>query len=140
MAKKSSNGSKGGGSRASGDRIPDALREAGRRAAELASNPVARGMLIATLATAAAALATNKNIRESAKKNARKAQSAAEAAADAAADSANRIGAAMIVVGLLISSALMARVNDGVSLVGFALASLIGLYMLWKIARTPGEL
>src|SRR3954471_5080491 len=95
MAKKSSGGTKNGGS-ASADKIPDALREAGRPAADLARNPVARGMLIATLATAAAALATNKNIRESAKKNARKAQSAAEAAADAAADSANRIGAAMI--------------------------------------------
>jgi len=54
--------------------------------------------------------------------------------------SANRIGAAMIVVGLLISSALMARVNDGVALAGFVLATVIGLYMLWKIARTPGEL
>ena len=46
----------------------------------------------------------------------------------------------MIVVGLLISSALMARVNHAVSLAGFCLAAVIGLYMLWKIARTPGEL
>jgi hypothetical protein len=33
-----------------------------------------------------------------------------------------------------------ARVNHVVSLVGFAIASALGLYMLWKIARTPGEL
>jgi predicted unusual protein kinase regulating ubiquinone biosynthesis (AarF/ABC1/UbiB family) len=53
---------------------------------------------------------------------------------------ANRIGAAMIVSGLLIASALMARVNDYVATGGFLLASAIGLYMLWKIVRTPGEL
>jgi ubiquinone biosynthesis protein len=53
---------------------------------------------------------------------------------------ANRIGAAMIVAGLLIASALMARVNDYVATAGFVLASVIGLFMLWKIARTPGEL
>jgi predicted unusual protein kinase regulating ubiquinone biosynthesis (AarF/ABC1/UbiB family) len=53
---------------------------------------------------------------------------------------ANRIGVALIVAGLLISSALMARVNDGVALVGFVLSFLLGLYVLWKIARTPGEL
>ncbi len=53
---------------------------------------------------------------------------------------ANRVGAALIVVGLLVSSALMARVNDWVALAAFLLASVIGLYMLWKIIRTPGEL
>jgi len=53
---------------------------------------------------------------------------------------ANRIGAAMIVVGLLISSALMARVDHTVSLIGFCLSAILGLYMLWKIVRTPGEL
>jgi ubiquinone biosynthesis protein len=53
---------------------------------------------------------------------------------------ANRIGAALIVAALLISSALMARVNDTVALVGFVLSFLLGLYMLWKIVRTPGEL
>ena len=53
---------------------------------------------------------------------------------------ANRLGAAMIVVGLLISSALMARVNHTVSLVGFVLASALGLFMLWRIFRTPGDL
>ena len=53
---------------------------------------------------------------------------------------ANRVGAALIVVGLLISSALMARVNHVVSLVGFCLSAVIGLYMIWRIIRTPGEL
>ena len=53
---------------------------------------------------------------------------------------ANRLGAAMIVVGLLVSSALMARVNDAVALAGFCLSGAVGLYMIWKIIRTPGEL
>jgi putative Mn2+ efflux pump MntP len=46
----------------------------------------------------------------------------------------------MIIVGLLVSSALMAKVSDVVALVGFCLAAVLGLYMLWKIVRTPGEL
>jgi ubiquinone biosynthesis protein len=55
---------------------------------------------------------------------------------------ANRIGAALIVVGLLVSSALLARVHDlrWVAAVGFIAAGLLGLYMIWKIIRTPGEL
>jgi predicted unusual protein kinase regulating ubiquinone biosynthesis (AarF/ABC1/UbiB family) len=53
---------------------------------------------------------------------------------------ANRVGAAMIVCGLLIASALMARVSHTVALVGFLLAGLMGLYMLWRIFRTPGGL
>jgi ubiquinone biosynthesis protein len=53
---------------------------------------------------------------------------------------ANRVGASIIVVGLLVSSALMARVNHVVSLVGFCLSAVIGLYMIWRIIRTPGEL
>lgn len=53
---------------------------------------------------------------------------------------ANRIGAAMIIVGLLISSALIARVDHTVALIGFCLSAVLGLYMLWKIIRTPGEL
>ena len=53
---------------------------------------------------------------------------------------ANRVGVAMIVVGLLVASALMARVNDYVALAGFTLAAAIGLYMIWRILRTPGEL
>jgi len=52
----------------------------------------------------------------------------------------NRLGAALIVVGLLIASALMASVDHTVALVGFLLASALGLYMLWRILRTPGDL
>lgn len=53
---------------------------------------------------------------------------------------ANRLGAALIIAGLLVSSALMARVNETVSLVGYALSALIALYWFWKILRTPGDL
>jgi len=53
---------------------------------------------------------------------------------------ANRIGAAIIVVGLLIASALMARVSHVVALIGFSLSGAVGLYMIWRIMRTPGEL
>lgn len=53
---------------------------------------------------------------------------------------ANRLAAAIIILGLLISSAYMARVNDVVSLVGFVLSATLGLYLLWKILRTPGDL
>jgi ubiquinone biosynthesis protein len=55
---------------------------------------------------------------------------------------ANRIGAALIVVGLLVSSALLARVHDlrWLAAAGFVAATLLGLYMIWRIIRTPGEL
>jgi predicted unusual protein kinase regulating ubiquinone biosynthesis (AarF/ABC1/UbiB family) len=53
---------------------------------------------------------------------------------------ANRVGAAMIVSALLIASALMARVNHTIALVGFLCAAALGLYMLWRILRTPGGL
>jgi ubiquinone biosynthesis protein len=53
---------------------------------------------------------------------------------------ANRLGGALIVVGLLISSALMARVNDGVALAGFIVSAALALYLMWKILRTPGDL
>ncbi len=54
----------------------------------------------------------------------------------------NRIGAALIVVGLLLSSALLARVHalQWLAFGGFCLAVVLGLYMIWKIVRTPGEL
>jgi ubiquinone biosynthesis protein len=54
----------------------------------------------------------------------------------------NRIGAALIVVGVLVSSALIARVHDlrWIAGGGFVLAVVFGLYMVWKIVRTPGEL
>lgn len=82
--------------RRDGNAEADALREAGRRAAELAQNPVARSLLAAGLVTAAASLAANKSFRHAAKKSARAAQDAAEAAAEAAAENASKIGAAMI--------------------------------------------
>jgi predicted unusual protein kinase regulating ubiquinone biosynthesis (AarF/ABC1/UbiB family) len=53
---------------------------------------------------------------------------------------ANRVGAAMIISALLISSALMARVNHTLALVGFLVAAALGLIMLWRIVRTPGGL
>jgi len=34
----------------------------------------------------------------------------------------------------------MARVSHTVALAGFCLAAALGLYMIWKIIRTPGEL
>ena len=55
---------------------------------------------------------------------------------------ANRVGAAIIVVGLLLSSAILARVHDlrWEAFGGFVVAAVFGLYMVWKIIRTPGEL
>jgi ubiquinone biosynthesis protein len=53
---------------------------------------------------------------------------------------ANRVGAAMIVSALLIASALMARVSHAIAIAGFACAAALGLYMLWRIMRTPGGL
>jgi ubiquinone biosynthesis protein len=55
---------------------------------------------------------------------------------------ANRVGAAIIVGALLLSSSIIVRVHrfEWVGIGGFALAGLLGLYMVWKIIRTPGEL
>ena len=53
---------------------------------------------------------------------------------------ANRVGAALIVVGLLVSSALMSFVNHTVAIVGFSISGVVALYMTWRILRTPGEL
>jgi ubiquinone biosynthesis protein len=53
---------------------------------------------------------------------------------------ANRIGSAMIISALLIASALMARVDHTLAVVGFFSAAALGLYMLWRIMRTPGGL
>ena len=55
---------------------------------------------------------------------------------------ANRVGAAIIVGALLLALALLARVHrfELMAFSGFCLAALIGLYMLWKIIRSPGEL
>src|SRR4051794_27261656 len=55
---------------------------------------------------------------------------------------ANRVGGAVIVASLLIASALLARVHDlrWAAFAGFCLAFVLGLYLLLKIVRTPGEL
>ena len=55
---------------------------------------------------------------------------------------ANRVGGAVIVAALLVASALLARVHDlrWYAFAGFCAAFALGLYMLWKIIRTPGEL
>jgi ubiquinone biosynthesis protein len=55
---------------------------------------------------------------------------------------ANRIGAAVIVGALLLSSSLLVRSDkvEWLGVAGFCLAAVLGLYMIWKIIRTPGEL
>jgi ubiquinone biosynthesis protein len=55
---------------------------------------------------------------------------------------ANRVGASLIVGALLLASALVVRVHrfEWLGIVGFCLAAVLGLYMVWKIIRTPGEL
>ena len=52
----------------------------------------------------------------------------------------NRVGAALIIVGLLVASALMANVDHWISGVGFVVAFVLALHVLWKIIGTPGEL
>ena len=55
---------------------------------------------------------------------------------------ANRVGAAMIVGALLLASSLLVRAHnvEWLGVAGFCLAGVLGLYMIWKIIRTPGEL
>jgi len=55
---------------------------------------------------------------------------------------ANRMGAALIIGALLLASSLLVRAKDveWLGVAGFCLAGLLGLYMIWKIIRTPGEL
>jgi ubiquinone biosynthesis protein len=53
---------------------------------------------------------------------------------------ANRLGAAIIIAALLVASALIADVWANVALAGFVLAVALGLFELWKIFRTPGDL
>ncbi len=55
---------------------------------------------------------------------------------------ANRVGASIIVSALLLSSSLLVRVHDfrWLGVAGFCLAAVFGIYMVWKIIRTPGEL
>jgi ubiquinone biosynthesis protein len=53
---------------------------------------------------------------------------------------ANRLGAAMIIVGLLIASALMAEVSRTISITGFVISAIIAVFEIWRIARTPGDI
>jgi ubiquinone biosynthesis protein len=55
---------------------------------------------------------------------------------------ANRVGASIIISALLIGSALvfMSHRAEWLAIAGFSLAALLGVYMVWRIARTPGEL
>jgi ubiquinone biosynthesis protein len=53
---------------------------------------------------------------------------------------ANRVGAALIISALLLASALMSRVSHAIAIAGFACAAVLGLYMIWRIMRTPGGL
>jgi ubiquinone biosynthesis protein len=53
---------------------------------------------------------------------------------------ANRLGSAMIIAALLIASALMARVDESVALIGFIVSAALALFQLWRILRTPGDL
>jgi ubiquinone biosynthesis protein len=53
---------------------------------------------------------------------------------------ANRLGAAIIIVGLLVASALMAEVSPTVSMIGFGISVVIALFEIWRIARTPGDI
>jgi ubiquinone biosynthesis protein len=55
---------------------------------------------------------------------------------------ANRVGASIIIAALLLSSSIIVRVHrfEWLGIAGFALAGLLGIYMVWKIIRTPGEL
>jgi ABC-type nickel/cobalt efflux system permease component RcnA len=48
----------------------------------------------------------------------------------------------MIVGALLLSSSLLVRSDkvEWLGIAGFCLAAVLGLYMIWKIIRTPGEL
>lgn len=48
----------------------------------------------------------------------------------------------MIVGALLIASSLLVRAHavERLGVAGFCLAGAPGLYMIWKIIRTPGEL
>jgi ubiquinone biosynthesis protein len=53
---------------------------------------------------------------------------------------ANRLGAAIIIVGLLVSSALMAQVDSRIAIAGFLISGIIAIFEIWRIARTPGDI
>lgn len=78
------------------DAMSEVLNEARKKATDLFQNPVARSLLAAGLVTAAAAIASNKNVRDATKRNIREAQEATGSAFEAASESANRVGAVII--------------------------------------------
>jgi ubiquinone biosynthesis protein len=55
---------------------------------------------------------------------------------------ANRLGFAVIVASLLVASSILAQVDvfRWLAVTGFCLAAVLGLYMIWRILRTPGTL
>jgi len=55
---------------------------------------------------------------------------------------ANRVGASIVISALLVASSLvfMSHRAEWLAIAGFSLAALLGAYMVWRIARTPGEL
>jgi ubiquinone biosynthesis protein len=55
---------------------------------------------------------------------------------------ANRLGFSIIVAALLVASAILAQVHvfRWLAVSGFCLAGVLGLYMIWRIIRTPGTL
>ena len=55
---------------------------------------------------------------------------------------ANRMGAAVIISALLLASSLvfLSHRAEWLAIAGFALAGFLAAYMIWRIARTPGEL
>jgi predicted unusual protein kinase regulating ubiquinone biosynthesis (AarF/ABC1/UbiB family) len=55
---------------------------------------------------------------------------------------ANRVGAAIVISALLVASSLifMSHRAEWLAIGGFGLAAFLGAIMVWRIARTPGEL
>jgi hypothetical protein len=55
---------------------------------------------------------------------------------------ANRVGASIIISAIILASSILAQVHrfESLALVGFCLAGVLGLYLLYKIIRTPGGL
>src|ERR1041384_1867269 len=80
------------GADAVADGIYEALRDAGRRASDLAQNPYAKGLIAAGLVAAAASLASNKNLRKATRRNLKAAADTAEIGAG----NAGKVGLAIV--------------------------------------------
>lgn len=99
MAKNKSGGGKAGAKipkRIAGVKIPKGLRDSGDAAVKLAQSPMARELLSAGLAAAAAALAANSRARKAAQQSGAEATDAFAQAAGTARESASKIGAAFV--------------------------------------------